>query len=80
LFRHLVFAAEYVPSSNFYFGVGYNYKTRTDMSTYSRSFLSGLSACAGLNVSHFSVGIAFAQPHNSASTFMVNLSMCLSDL
>jgi hypothetical protein len=80
LFRHLVFAAEYVPSSNFYFGVGYNYKTRTDMSTYSRSFLSGLSACAGLNVSHFSVGIAFAQPHNSASTFMVNLSMRLSDL
>ena len=80
LFRHLVFAAEYVPTNRFYFGVGYNYKTRTDMSTYSRSFLSGFSACAGLNVSQFGVGVAFAQPHNAASTFMLNLTLRLSEL
>ncbi|WP_304472576.1 type IX secretion system protein PorQ, partial [uncultured Muribaculum sp.] len=46
LMRHLVFAAEFVPSDKFYVGVGYNYKTRTDMSTYSRSFLSGFSLSA----------------------------------
>lgn len=74
LFRHLVFGAEYAPSENFYIGVGYNYKTRTDMSTYSRSFLSGFSACAGLNVKQFRIGIAMAQPHKGATTFMLNLS------
>lgn len=77
LFRHLVFAAEYVPSDRLYIGLGYNYKTRTDMSTYSRSFLSGFSACAGINVNRFGVGVAIAQPHTGATTFMLNLNMRL---
>ncbi len=74
LFRHLVFGVEWLPSDRFYAGVGYNYKTRTDMGTYSRSFLSGFSACAGINVRQFSVGISLAQPHTGATTFMLNLS------
>lgn len=74
LFRHLVFSAEFIPSERFYLGVGYNYKTRTDMSTYSRNFLSGFSACAGINVKQFGVGIAMAQPHTGATTFMLNLT------
>lgn len=77
LFRHLVFAGEYVPSENFYVGVGYNYKTRTDMSTYSRSFLSGFSVCAGINVKQFRIGVALAQPHNGGTTFMINLTTVL---
>lgn len=74
LMRHLVFAADFVPSEKFHIGIGYNYKTRTDMSTYKRSFLSGFSACAGLNVRNFGVGIALSQPHNGATTIMLNLS------
>lgn len=80
LFRHLVFAADFVGSDNFYLGLGYNYKTRTDMATYHRSFLSGLSLAAGLRVKAFGVGIAFAQPHTGATTFMVNLTASLSEL
>lgn len=74
LFRHLVFAAELVPNDRFHIGIGYNHKTRTDMGTYSRSFLSGLSIEAGLNVSKFGIGIALAQPHTGATTFMLNIS------
>lgn len=74
LMRHLVFAADFIPSDKFHIGIGYNYKTRTDMSTYKRSFVSGFSACAGINVRNFGVGIALAQPHNGASTVMLNLS------
>lgn len=74
LMRHMVFAADFVPSEKFHVGIGYNYKTRTDMSTYKRSFLSGFSACAGLNVRNFGVGIALSQPHNGATTIMLNLS------
>ncbi|MDE6490445.1 MAG: hypothetical protein K2L49_04715, partial [Muribaculaceae bacterium] len=58
----------------FYIGVGYNYETRTDMSTYSRNFLSGLSVGAGVRVKMFGVGIALAQPHTGATTFMLNIS------
>ena len=80
LFRHLVFGADIVASPNYYIGIGYNYKTRTDMSTYTRSFLSGFSLCGGFNVRSFSVGAALAQPHTGATTFMLNITCNLSEL
>ena len=40
LFRHLVFGVDLISSPNYYISLGYNYKTRTDMATYSRNFLS----------------------------------------
>lgn len=80
LMRHLVFGADLVSSPNFYLGVGYNYKTRTDMATYSRSFLSGWSLAGGFKGRAFAVGLAFAQPHTGATTFMVNLTLSLNDL
>lgn len=80
LFRHLVFAADFVPSDKFHIGLGYNYKTRTDMSTYHRSFLSGFSLGAGLRVKSFGIGVALSQPHTGATTFMFNLTTNLSEL
>lgn len=47
------------------------------MSAYSRTFLSGMSMCAGFNANRFSIGGAVAQPHSGAMTFMFNLRMTL---
>lgn len=80
LFRHLVFAADFVPSSNFHIGIGYNYRTRTDMRTTQRNFLSGWSIGAGLKLKAFGVGVAYAQPHTGASTIMLNISTNLYEL
>lgn len=80
LMRHLVFGADLIASRNFYLGLGYNYKTRTDMSTYSRSFISGWSLAGGLRTRAFSLGLAFAQPHTGATTFMVNLTLDMNQL
>lgn len=74
LFRHLTFGLQYSPSDRFYVALGYNYKTRTDMGTYQRSFLSGFSLGLGLNVKDFGIGVSFSQPHKSASTLALNLS------
>ncbi|MDD2960620.1 MAG: type IX secretion system protein PorQ [Muribaculaceae bacterium] len=79
LFRHLVFAAEYVPSEKFYIGLGYNYKTRTDMSTYSRNFLSGFSIGAGMKVKMLGFGVSISQPHVGGTTFMFNLALNIKD-
>lgn len=79
LFRHLVFAADFVPSDKFHIGIGYNYKTRSDMSTYSRNLLSGFSIGAGLNVKSWSIGVAFAQPHTGATTLMFNLTANITE-
>lgn len=74
LMRHLVFGADIVPSSKFHISIGYNYKTRTDMSTYSRNFFSGIYLGAGLKVSMFTIDLAYSQPHGGGSTLMLNLS------
>lgn len=80
LFRHLIFGVDFIPSDRFYVALGYNYKTRTDMSTYSRSFVSGFSLAAGLNLRRFNVGVALAQPHSGATTLMFNLNLNLNDI
>ncbi len=80
LFRHLVFGIDLVSSPNYYLSLGYNYKTRTDMSTYNRNFLSGFSLGGGVKVKNFGVSLAFAQPHTGATTFMFNISYNFSDL
>lgn len=80
LFRHLIFGADLISSKNFYVGLGYNYRTRTDMATYNRSFLSGFSLAAGLQVRSFGIGLAFAQPHSGATNLMVNLRLNLQDI
>lgn len=80
LFRHLIFGLEYVPSEKFYIALGYNYKTRTDMTTYARNFLSGFSVGAGLKVKAMGFGVAFAQPHVGGTTFMFNLTASVSEM
>lgn len=80
LFRHLVFGVDLISSPNYYVALGYNYKTRTDMSTYSRSFLSGFSLGGGFKVKQFGVGVALSQPHSGGLTFMFNLSYNLQYL
>ena len=80
LLRHLVFGLEFVPKDNMWIGLGYNYKTRTDMATYKRSLLSGFSIGAGLKVKAVGFNLAFAQPHSGATTFMFNLTTSIGEL
>ncbi len=76
-FRHLTFGLQYSPSDKFYVALGYNYKTRGDMSTFQRNILSGFSLGLGLNVRDFGIGVSFSQPHKSATTLGLNLSYFL---
>ena len=80
LLRHLVFGVDVLPTDNMYLGIGYNYRTRSDMATYKRDFMSGLSVGAGLKVRAFGFGAAFARPHTGASTFMFNLTTSIGEL
>ncbi len=80
LMRHLIFGLQFQPSDNFYVAIGYNNKTRTDMGTYQRNFLSGFSAGLGLKVKSFAFGVSYAQPHKGGSTVMLNISTNLKEL
>ena len=80
LFKHLVFGVDCAPTDKFYISMGYNYKVRSDMSSYKRSLLSGFSAGAGISLSRINVGVAIAQPHSGATTLMLNLGLKIADI
>ena len=80
LMRHLVFGVDILPSDNIYLAVGYNYRTRSDMATFKRDFMSGLSVGGGLKVKAFGIGAAFARPHTGATTFMFNFTTSIGEL
>ena len=50
------------------------------MSTYSRNLLSGFSLAAGMKVRGFGFGVALAQPHSGATTFMLNITTNINEL
>lgn len=79
-FRHLIFGLQFQPSDKFYAALAYNYKTRTDMSSFSRNFLSGFSIGMGLKVRTFWVGLAYAMPHKSGSSLLLNLGLNIEEL
>lgn len=78
-FRHLIFGVEYLFSNNFYLGIGYNYKTASDMRTDNRYFLSGFSIGGGIKVKMFSLDVAVASHHVSGTTLMLNLTTSIGD-
>ncbi|MDE6083948.1 MAG: type IX secretion system protein PorQ [Muribaculaceae bacterium] len=80
LFRHIVFGLQYSPSEKFYAALAYNYKVRTDMSTYQRNFLSGFSVGLGFRVSSFRVGVSYQMPHKGASSLNLNLTTDIASL
>ena len=75
LMRHLVFGADIIPSDKFHVALGYNYKTRTDMSSQSRDFLSGFSVGTGLKLNGFNIDLAYSRPYSGSSVMMVNLTL-----
>lgn len=78
--KHFVFGIDYVPSDNFWLGVGYNPKRGMDMRLVGGgSGLAGFSAGAGVKIKMFDVGISVAQYNPSALSLMLSVSMTLDD-
>lgn len=79
-FRHLTFGLQYQPSDKFYAALAYDYKTATDMSTYSRNFFSGFSLGLGLKVRGFGFGVSYGMPYKTGSTLMLNINCSIAEL
>lgn len=80
--RHLIIGIKYSPTNNdrFYIAAAYNHKTRTDMGTYQRNFVSGFSAGIGFNVKAWGVSVAYAMPHKKGSSIMLNLALNIAEV
>lgn len=79
LVKHFVIGVDYVPSDNFWIGVGFNPKTTLDMKLQGGNALAGFSAGAGVKIKMFDVGVSFAKYHPSAMSMMLSVSTTLAD-
>ncbi|MDR0794632.1 MAG: type IX secretion system protein PorQ [Tannerella sp.] len=76
--KHLVFGVDFIPSQNFWIGVGFNPKVNMDMKLITGNGLGGFSAGGGLKVSGFDISASVARYHPSALSLMLSISTSLS--
>lgn len=79
LAKHFVMGIDFIPSDNFWIGVGFNPKTNMDMKLQGGNALSGFSAGAGVKIKMFDVGASIAKYHPSALSMMFSVSTTLAD-
>lgn len=77
--KHFVLGVDYIPSDNFWLGIGFNPKTNQDMKLQGANGLAGFSAGAGVKIKMFDVGASVAKYHPSALSVMISVSTTLAD-
>lgn len=77
--KHLIFGVDFVPSENFWVGVGFNPKSHMDMKLRGGNGFAGFSAGAGVRVKMFDIGFSLAKYHPSALSMMVSVSAAIAD-
>ncbi len=65
--RHVIAGVEFVPSKNFYVGLGYNFQRAKELSVNTRTSSVGLSWGFGLKIKKFQIGFARAKYHLAGS-------------
>lgn len=78
--KHLVLGVDYIPTENFWLGLGFNPKTNMDMKLEGGNALAGFSAGAGIRIRMFDVGVSVAKYHPSALSLLMNVSLTLGEL
>ncbi|GHU77288.1 hypothetical protein FACS189414_4320 [Bacteroidia bacterium] len=75
--EHFVAGIDFIPSENFWLGVGYNPKVARDLKLESGNGLGGFSIGGGVKIKTFDIGVSVARYHPSALSLMVSLSKTL---
>ena len=74
LMNHLVAGVDFLPTDYMYLSLGYNFRKANEMKAAGSSHAAGLCAGAGILLSRFGFGLAYAQYHLSAPSFVFNAS------
>lgn len=72
--NHFVLGAEYLISSKFYVGLGFNFRRSYEMNAAGSSHAAGLSFGGGINLKRLKFGLAYAKYHVSAPTLAFTLA------
>jgi hypothetical protein len=79
IMRHVNIAAEFVPSKNFYFALGYDYKRRQEMKIDEKPGMVGFSWGFGLKISKFGISYSRASQHIAGADNLFTITTNLKE-
>ena len=74
-FNHFIFGLDFVPSDNFWLGIGFNPKVNGDMKQLNGGGFGGFTAGGGIHIKRFDIGFSYLNYYPSAASFMVSLAV-----
>ena len=74
LFRHIVFAGEFILSKSFHLRVGYNHQRRQELRAENKAGLAGFSFGGGIQLFQFNLDYAYSNYHAVGGTNSFTLS------
>lgn len=77
MFRHAIFAVDFVPTNNFYVALSYNHRRMSEMAISSFRSLAGFSAGAGVRIYKFHVGFGLSQLQLGQFAYQFSISTSL---
>lgn len=80
LMRHVVLGVEFIPTQNFSFRAGYNYRRRQEMKVESRLSTVGFSWGFGVRISRFHIDYGRSNYHLAGAPNHISVSTSLQDL
>lgn len=78
--RHLIIAAEIVPSENFYISFGYNYQRRQELKLSTKPGITGFSLGIGIKVKKFAFNYGIAKYHLAGSSHNFTIALNINQL
>ena len=76
-FNHFIFGLNFIPSNNFWLGVGFNPKVNGDMKRQNGGGFAGFTAGGGIHIKRFDVGLSYLNYYPSAASLQVSLGIYL---
>lgn len=77
LLNHVAAGVDFLPTDYLYLSLGYNLRKANEMQAAGSSHAAGLCAGAGIRLSRFQFGLAYAQYHLSAPSLIFNATYIL---
>lgn len=77
ILNHITLGVDYLPTDYLYLSLGYNFRRANEMKAMGSSHAAGLCAGAGIQLSRFKFGLAYAQYHLSAPGLVFNAAYSL---
>jgi long-subunit fatty acid transport protein len=77
LMNHIAFGVDIVPADIFYISAGYNFRRGNELKSAGAGHGAGWSFGAGLTLTRFKLGIAYAKYHVGSSSLLFNASYSL---